>query len=151
MCGEPVVVIATATHRDAICARLAATGFDVARVQTSGQVTFLDARETFAALMGDGMPEFKLFQRLVGEALEEIRARQRAPRVRAFAEMVDLLRRDGNSEGALRLEAMWKELGAAQPLSLLCAYGMATSVHCGATGHFEKSKKAPSGCARWPG
>src|SRR5438034_1963229 len=53
--------------------------------------------------------------------------------VRAFGEMVDLLGRDGNPEGAIRLEELWNDLLREDGFSLLCAYPMGNfykEAHC---------------------
>ena len=44
--------------------------------------------------------------------------------IRAYGEMVDVLWRDGNTDGAIRLEELWEELGESYAFSLLCAYAM---------------------------
>src|SRR6185295_5727024 len=49
--GEPVVVIATAKHRDAFSAELEARGVDLEAASRTGQLTLLDARETLARFM----------------------------------------------------------------------------------------------------
>ena len=50
-------------------------------------------------------------------------ARERRP-VLAFGEMTDLLSRQGNIEGAIRLEELWNELAETYTFSLLCAYSL---------------------------
>jgi hypothetical protein len=42
--------------------------------------------------------------------------------VRVFGEMVALLWQAGLTDAAVEVEAMWNELGAQYPFSLLCAY-----------------------------
>ena len=42
--------------------------------------------------------------------------------VRVFGEMVSLLWDASLSDAAIEVEAMWNELGAQYPFSLLCAY-----------------------------
>jgi hypothetical protein len=44
--------------------------------------------------------------------------------VLAFGEMTDLLARQGNLDGALRLEELWNELAETYTFSLLCAYSL---------------------------
>ena len=50
-------------------------------------------------------------------------ARERRP-VLAFGEMTDLLARQGNLEGSIRLEELWNELAETYTFSLLCAYSL---------------------------
>src|SRR3954470_2529659 len=43
--GAPVIIIATAEHRDAFISRLRSKGIDAARAVRTGQLQMLDARE----------------------------------------------------------------------------------------------------------
>jgi signal transduction histidine kinase len=74
--------------------------------------------------MVDGLPNAELFNLHVGRAVESTVARNRRVRVRAYGEMVDLLWRDGNTQGALRLEELWNDLSKTHAVSLMCAYVM---------------------------
>jgi signal transduction histidine kinase len=121
--GEPIVVIATDAHREAFCARLSELGVDVQGAAATGRLTLLDAQETLATFMVDGMPDREQFQTSVGGTLAGVAAQQGGQRrVRAYGEMVDLLWRDGNRTAALLLEELWNELARTQSFSLLCAY-----------------------------
>jgi PAS domain S-box-containing protein len=119
--GTPAVIIATPAHRQAFVERLSASGIDVEGARRRGQLTLLDARETLATFMVDAMPDPALFASSVGTIVERA---CRSGRVRAYGEMVDLLWREGNAQAAIRLEALWNELGAHHTFDLLCAYGM---------------------------
>ena len=118
--GEAVVVIATASHRDQLDTRLRTQGVDVATARAREQYVLLDAAETLAQVMVDGCPEAPRFVDVVGGVIAHVGSR--FPRVRAFGEMVALLWAAGNLGAALRLEALWNELAARHPFSLLCAY-----------------------------
>ena len=118
--GEAVVVIATASHRDQLDTRLRTQGVDVATARAREQYVLLDAAETLAQVMVDGCPEAQRFVDVVGGVIAHVGSR--FPRVRAFGEMVALLWAAGNLDAALRLEALWNELAARHPFSLLCAY-----------------------------
>jgi len=122
--GDAVVVCATASHWQAIARRLADDGFALDPLRESGQLVVLDAAECLAALLVDGMPDPARFQSVIGGAVE------RAPaagyrRVRAFGEMVDLLRHTSLA-GVIRLEELWGELLGEHGISLLCAYSLDT-------------------------
>jgi len=114
--GEPAVVIATDLHRSLIAERLASRGADLQ------QVTFLDARDTLEQFMSDSTPDEERFRAVIGEMI--VRRANGGGRVRAYGEMVDLLWRDGNPDGAIRLEELWNNLADAHDFSLLCAYPM---------------------------
>jgi signal transduction histidine kinase len=122
--GDPVCVIATEAHREAFAARLARDGVNVEAARARGALTWLDAQETLAQFMVDGMPDWPRFSKVVGGVLEQARRGDRDVCVRAYGEMVDVLWRAGSEAAALKLEEMWNELGRTHPLSLLCAYVM---------------------------
>src|SRR5687768_4897012 len=122
--GQAVVVIATSSHRTAIASRLAARGVDVATVSDTGRLRMLDARETLAEFIVDGVPDWERFGEVVGAALEQSFARSEGLPVRAYGGMVELLWKDGNTDGALRLEELWNDLARRHQFSLLCAYAI---------------------------
>ena len=121
---EPLVVISTREHAELFTAELAGSGIDVDAALRDGSLTLLDARETLAKFMVSGMPDWHRFKGVVGGVLERALARNPAPHVRAYGEMVDVLWRDGQAAAALRLEEFWNDLGALYAFSLLCAYRM---------------------------
>src|SRR5687767_15058378 len=59
--GQPLVVIATQPHREAFCRVLEADGFPVDLARREGRFILLDARETLATFMIDGMPDWERF------------------------------------------------------------------------------------------
>ncbi|HUF27649.1 MAG TPA: ATP-binding protein [Gemmatimonadaceae bacterium] len=123
--GQSLVVIATEPHREAFTRRLESEGFDIGDMSSSGQLVFLDARETLRSFMVGSQPDPGRFRATVGSVLERSRGRGGAEAVlRLYGEMVDLLWRDGNSDGAIRLEALWNDLSNTYAFSLLCAYAM---------------------------
>src|SRR5690606_26273254 len=75
---------------------------------------------TLKRLLRDGRADEQLFRATIGRPIEA--ALRQYPRLRAFGEMVALLREGGNGEAALRLEELWNRLGREHAFSLLCAY-----------------------------
>src|SRR4051812_32296620 len=121
---EPVVLIATAEHRDLFTARLAGSGLDVDAAVRDGSLVILDAREMLSRFMVAGMPDWQRFKGVVGTVLEQALLPPSAQRVRAYGEMVDVLWRDGQPAAALLLEEFWNDLSGLYAFSLLCAYRM---------------------------
>jgi signal transduction histidine kinase len=126
--GLGAVAIATREHIAAISHGLHEKGFDVERTCTNGPLTFLDAEELLSSFMGGPLPDAGRFRRAMDGVLGSHArfgdgARERRP-VLAFAEMTDLLARQGNLEGSLRLEELWNELAETYTFSLLCAYSL---------------------------
>jgi signal transduction histidine kinase len=118
--GEAAIVVATAAHRAGLAAYLAAAGLDLAVARTDGHYLALDAAETMAQFLVDGMPDPGRFTEVIGGLIAEAGAAGR--RVRIFGEMVALLALDGNRAATTRLEALWNELQATRSFVLVCAY-----------------------------
>ena len=122
--GQPAIVIATPAHNDAILDALSSHLIDVARARHLGDLVILDAEETLGTFMHSGMPDAKLFQRAIGDQIQQtIRGRGRTP-LRAYGEMVDVLWRRGQTDAAIRLEVLWNELASLHTFSLLCGYAI---------------------------
>ena len=128
---DRILVIATEAHRRGI-----AQSLDHALVEeavASGRLLFVDARETLAEFMVGDSPDADLFRDTLARLVAPREGARPGVRTRAFGEMVDLLWRDGNAQGALRLEELWNEAGKGHSFALLCAYVM---------GHFYKERES---------
>jgi hypothetical protein len=110
--GEAAIVIATPGHRAAISGK----------IESQPQLRLLDAEETLARFMANGMPQWRPFHEVIGGLIAELRLQY--PAVRAYGEMVDVLWQRGSREAAIRLEEYWNDLGRLQTFSLFCAYRM---------------------------
>jgi hypothetical protein len=120
--GDGVIVIATPTHLDSLHARLRRNSIDVVRALGTGQLTWLDAEETLAAIVVEGCVDPERFLETIGPIVA--RSRQACNgHVRAYGEMVDVLCQRGEHKTALQLEHHWNLLIAANSLTLLCGYG----------------------------
>ena len=107
--GHPAVVIATPPHRLAIEKALEHRMIDVERARRLGDLVLLDADDTLATFMVDGVPSAAIFKKTIGELIEQtLRGRERTP-VRAYGEMVDVL---------------WNDLATTHVFSLLCGYAI---------------------------
>ena len=135
--GQPAVVIATPPHREAVTAGLRARWIDVDGLLATGRLTMLDARETLTSFMTGTTPNPELFKRVVGGVLSSCQAHGSRLCIRAYGEVVDLLWRDGNPEGAIQLEKLWNDLAADYSFSLLCAYGLGNFYKETDSGHFQ--------------
>jgi signal transduction histidine kinase/CheY-like chemotaxis protein len=124
--GEPAVVIATPEHCDGFERALAARDVDLAAAQRARRIVILDARETLATFMVDGVPDAAKFEASIGALVAQLVEQNHGRPVRAYGEMVDVLWREGNSRGALALEHLWNELGHRHAFSLFCAYVMSS-------------------------
>jgi len=122
--GQPGLVIGTPEHNAAIVQELHSRHFDVDGMQAAGDLLLLDARETMASFMVDGMPDGERFKDRMTAAIEEVCRGRTDCTIRAYGEMVDLLWKDGHTVAAVRLEMLWNKLAMTHDFSLLCGYAM---------------------------
>lgn len=118
--GAVAIVIATEAHVSAFEQELMSAGVDLASARANGAWQVLDAAETLESLKVRGRVDREAFRRVVGTLVASTGESGRD--VRAYGEMVDLLWRDGDLEGAIELEKLWNELLCEQEFGLLCAY-----------------------------
>lgn len=133
--GESLLIVAVAAHAAAIARRLDERGVDTDVSGGAGRVTFLDARATLSELMIGPSPSWERFAEVVGGALRSAAARSSNGGVRAYGEMVDLLRTEGNTTAAVQLEQMWNRLRQSHTFSLLFGYSLSRPF---APGEIEK-------------
>ena len=120
----PAIIIATPEHLDAIFEKLSAMSFDLDHVKRQGDLIVLDARDTLALFMVDGMPNAEKFEATMLPVIDRVcRGRQDCV-IRAYGEMVDVLWKDGCEAAAVRLEMLWNQLANTRKFSLLCGYSM---------------------------
>ena len=121
---EPALVIATPEHRAAVVAELRVRHFDVDAMQAEGDLMLLDAAETLAEFMVDGMPHAERFRVSMTRAIEQVCRGRKDRTIRAYGEMVDVLWKAGQDVAAVRLEMLWNKLAMTHDFSLLCGYAM---------------------------
>jgi PAS domain S-box-containing protein len=132
--GQPLIIVATQSHRTQFASRLRELGFNAEEFFGS-RCDWLDAQDTLSAFMENGMPNRDRFEATLGAVLDRALGDHSYLVARAYGEMVDLLWKDGNIEGAIALEELWNALAARYSFTLLCAYSM---------GNFYKEAHTPS-------
>lgn len=118
--GDGVIIIATATHLEALRSRLTESGLDLAAAEAEDRYIPVDAEELLSRLVFRGWPDDYLFRQGVTELLA--RAGGGGRRVRAFGEMVAILWARGQNAATVRLEHLWQGICQNEGLSLFCAY-----------------------------
>jgi hypothetical protein len=118
--GGTALLIMTPEHRDQLCRFLTKRAIDTYSFERSGRLHILDAQETLNAFMLEGLPSPQLYHAVVGQLARELVADSTS--LTAFGEMVALLWKQGNKEGALELEALWNQLLSESSFHLHCAY-----------------------------
>lgn len=136
--GQPLIAIATQPRRQALSSELDRLGFDPVRAIREGRLVLADARETLTTFMDGAVPDRGRFTTVVSRLIESSRAAGRKTSVRLYGEMVDLLWKDGNTTGAIRLEELWNGLASTHSFSLLCAYEMSNFHRESDTSAFRK-------------
>jgi hypothetical protein len=122
--GEPGVIVATPAHTKSILLELRQRDVDTHELRRTHELQLFDARKMMSAFMVKGMPDPLLFRSNVGDVFERLCAGRNPCPIRAYGEMVDLLWRDGNEDGAMRLEILWNQLASTYEFSLLCGYAV---------------------------
>jgi hypothetical protein len=103
---------------------LKARGIDPGSPGLEERILMLDAAETLDRLCTDGRPDPALFREVIETAVDRMLTTTKAPRIRAYGEMVDLLWGRGEVEATGRLETYWNRLLHSRPVTLLCGYRM---------------------------
>jgi hypothetical protein len=120
----PAIVIATPEHRSMIARELGTRGVDIRPLERDGDLQMLDADEVLARFMVGTEPDPARFHATV-DALIARACKDRLPcPVRVYGEMVDVLWKRANAEGAIRLEMLWNRVATQAQFSLLCGYGV---------------------------
>jgi hypothetical protein len=121
---EPAIVIATPDHRTLIAAELGQRGLNVARLERDGDLQMLDADAVLNRIMVGREPDAVAFHATIAEFIARA-CKDRLPcPVRAYGELVDVLWKRANAEGAIRLEMLWNRVETDAQFSLLCGYSV---------------------------
>lgn len=118
--GDAVVAVLTPEHASALHAALRSTDAPAETAAAEGWFVVLDAADSLATFVVDGVPDRALLAESVGGLMAGLAASGR--RVRAAGEMVVVLWAEGNITAALELEEAWNELADRHGFSLLCPY-----------------------------
>jgi hypothetical protein len=123
--GQPVVVIATAKHCEAIVAELKARHFDVDTHIEQRDLVLLDAAQTLDTLRVDGRLDLSRFATAFKPVTDLIYGEREGVVVRVYGEIVDTLWRAGAHDEAMQLEQLWTNVAQQHSLSVLCGYRLA--------------------------
>ena len=128
--SEPALLITTPERLSLIEKHLVAQEIDPNAMKRLGDLVVLDAQDILNLVITDGAPNADVFRDAMKRILDQICRGRGGCRVRAFADVMDVLwRGEITAATAIRLETLWNELAAARGASLLSSY---------AVGHFYK-------------
>lgn len=122
--GGGAILVGTVGHLELIRAELRRAGEDVDGAERAGRLLTLDADWLMAHFILDGSPDGAKFSALARDIVSRTKAACGGGRVRAWGEMVALLRQRGNGDAATRLEHLWNAVIEEHAISLLCSYEM---------------------------
>ena len=128
--GEPLIVVARPANWTAIVEHLQADDIPVQKLIAREMLLVKDANDTLRRLSRNGVPDPGAFENVISSAVIEM---TRRGRVRAYGEMVDILAQRTDLADAIRLEALWNDLGERVRMYLMCGYSaahfVATNTH----------------------
>ena len=126
--AKAAIVLATDPHREALLARLQASGLDMSAAIEQGRYVALDPAETLSSFMVDGLPDPARFYRaavdLIVKTAESVAGD--TSRIVACGECAPMLWQNGNAEAAIRVERLWDEISKSYGVQIFCAYMLAS-------------------------
>lgn len=140
--GGSAIVLGTWEHRLSLARYLVRAGVDLAAARCAGTYCELDASDTVGTFVTDSNADPASFWAAITPVIR--RAANAGQPVRIFGEMVAVLWDAGQAGSAIELEAMWNELGAQFPFSMLCAYPIAAVTGAGQTDQLSDVCRAHS-------
>jgi DNA-binding NarL/FixJ family response regulator len=121
---NPVIVIATESHRTNLRQRLQARGRDISTAIQEGTYISLDADDMLSEVMVNDWPDstrlLKVASDLIVEAAKA--AKGKHFRVAACGECASSLIAQGKPEAAIELERLWDKIARSHYVDILCEY-----------------------------
>jgi DNA-binding NarL/FixJ family response regulator len=121
---NPVIVIATESHRSNLRQRLQARGRDMATAIQEGTYISMDVDEVLSEVMVNDWPDATRFLKLASDLIMEAAktAKGRHFRVAACGECARSLIAQGKPEAAIQLEHLWDRISRSHYVDTLCGY-----------------------------
>jgi DNA-binding response OmpR family regulator len=141
--GNAAIVNVTNSHHDSLIQRLKAQSVDIDRAIQQGTFIALNAADTFSRVMVNGLPDPIRFLGVTNGFIEAVAKTAKVvhPRVVLCGEGVGLLRVEGKTDAAIRVEQLCNVVATTQDVDVLCAYPL-SSFHGG-----EDEREFQSICA----
>ena len=122
--GNPVIVLATESHRTILQQRLQARGWDMTAAIQEGTYISLDADDMLSEVMVNDWPDSTRFLKVASDLI--MRAAKAAKgkhfRVAACGECARSLIAQGKPEAAIQLEHLWDRMARSHYIDILCGY-----------------------------
>ncbi len=122
--GNPVIVIATESHRKSLLERLLARGVDGEAAMEQGFYLSLDVDEALSTFMVNDLPDPVRFLKVFGDLLSSVAkmAIGEHARVAACGELAPTLWAQGKADGAVQVEHLTDEIAKTCDVEILCGY-----------------------------
>ncbi len=120
----PAIVIATPEHCAVIAKELEQRSLTVRQLEADGDLQMLDADDILARFMAGNEPDPVRFHATVDGLIERACESRPPCPVRVYGEMVDVLWKRANADGAIQLEMLWNRIVTRTKFSLLCGYAV---------------------------
>jgi DNA-binding NarL/FixJ family response regulator len=121
---NPVIVIATESHRTNLRQRLQANGRDMATAIQEGTYISLDADDMLSEVMVNDWPDSTRFLKVASDLILKAAkaAKGKHFRVAACGECARRLIAQGKPEAAIQLEHLWDKMARSHYIDILCGY-----------------------------
>jgi DNA-binding NarL/FixJ family response regulator len=122
--GNPVIVVATESHRRGLLETLMARGTDGAAAMEQGLYLSLDVYEALSTFMVDDLADSTRFLRIFGDLLSSSAraAKGKHARVAACGEFAPTLWAQGKVDAAIQVEHLTDEVAKSGNVDILCGY-----------------------------
>jgi DNA-binding NarL/FixJ family response regulator len=121
---DPMIVVATESHRTSLLARLQARGVGVAAAIHQGFFVAVDVDLALSAFMVNDLPDPIRFRNVLGDIVSSASEAASAdhPRVVAFGEIAPTLWARGQVDAAIQVEHLTDEFASTRNVDILCGY-----------------------------
>ncbi len=125
--GNAAVVAATDSHLKSLVPRLQAYSLDIGAAIEQGRYITLDAADTLATFMVDGILVPARFMDAFGDVIHKAAkaSRGKHSRVKVFGEYVHILCEQGNVEAAIQMEKLGNQLINSYNVDIFCGCSLA--------------------------
>jgi len=122
--GNPVIVVATESHRKSLFETLLARGTDSAAAVEQGLCLSLDVHEALSTFMVNDLPDPARFLKVFGDLLTSTARTAKAEhaRVAACGEFAPTLWAQGKADAAIQVERLTDEVARTCNVDILCGY-----------------------------
>ena len=122
--GNPVIAVATKSHRKSLLERLLARGVDGVAAMEQGFYLSLDVDEALSTFMVNDLPDPVRFLKVFGDLLSSVAkmATGKHSRVAACGELAPTLWAQGKADAAVQVEHLTDEIAKSCNVDILCGY-----------------------------